>query len=88
MARYDPETLSILRAALEEAWSLLPEADKTSSTRKSVMAQRILKHAAEGVRIPGSFESRPSRTLFDCNLAPEFCADRIWRVHCGCLLAR
>jgi hypothetical protein len=51
MPRYDPETLMLLRTALDEAWALLPDYRK-SGTQKSEMAQRILKQAAEGVRDP------------------------------------
>jgi hypothetical protein len=51
MARYDPETLTVLRIALDEAWALLPD-DRKSESQKSDMAQRILKKAAEGVRDP------------------------------------
>jgi hypothetical protein len=51
MAHYDPETLTILRKVLEEAWGTLPDGSKTE-TSKSEMAQRILKRAADGVRDP------------------------------------
>ncbi|HZE55711.1 MAG TPA: hypothetical protein VE111_20845 [Bradyrhizobium sp.] len=51
MAQYDPETLIVLRNALDEAWALLPD-DRKSESQKSDMAQRILRQAAEGVRDP------------------------------------
>ncbi|MGY2903371.1 hypothetical protein [Bradyrhizobium sp. URHC0002] len=51
MAHYDPETLVLLRKALDEAWASLPDGSK-SETHKSEMAQRILKQAAGGVRDP------------------------------------
>jgi hypothetical protein len=51
MARYDPETLIVLRNVLDEAWAVLPD-DRKSESQKSDMAQRILKMAAEGVRDP------------------------------------
>jgi hypothetical protein len=51
MALYDPETLMVLRNALDEAWALLPD-NRKSTSQKSDMAQRILKRAAEGVRDP------------------------------------
>jgi hypothetical protein len=51
MAQYDPETLTVLRNALDEAWALLPD-DRKSEGQKSDMVQRILKKAAEGVRDP------------------------------------
>jgi hypothetical protein len=51
MTYYDPETLILLRKALDEAWAALPDGSK-SETPKSEMAQRILKQAADGVRDP------------------------------------
>ena len=51
MAQYDPETLIVLRQALDDAWALLPIERKTEIL-KSEMAQRILKRAGEGVRDP------------------------------------
>ena len=51
MALYNPETLTVLRTALDEAWALLPD-DRKPESQKSDMAQRILKQAADGVRDP------------------------------------
>ena len=51
MAHYDPETLTLLRTVLDEAWAALPGHFK-SETLKSEMAQHILKLAANGVRDP------------------------------------
>jgi hypothetical protein len=51
MAYYDPETLILLRKALDEAWAALSDGSK-SETPKSAMAQRILRQAADGVRDP------------------------------------
>jgi len=51
MAQYDPETLTVLRNVLDEAWALLPD-DRKSESQKSDMAQRILRKASEGVRDP------------------------------------
>jgi hypothetical protein len=51
MAYYDPETLSFVRRALDDAWAAVPDGSK-SNPPKSEMAQRILKQAAEGVRDP------------------------------------
>ena len=56
MAGYDPETLNVMRTALDEAWTLLPD-DRKSKISKSAMAQRILKQAAEGVRDPVSLRT-------------------------------
>jgi hypothetical protein len=51
MSEFDPETLNLLRNALDEAWSLLPK-DRKTSIQKSEMACRILKRAADGERGP------------------------------------
>jgi hypothetical protein len=51
MAHYDPETLIVLRKALDEAWAALPKGSQ-SETLKSEMAQRILQQAANGERDP------------------------------------
>jgi hypothetical protein len=60
MAGYDPETLVLLRTALDEAWAVLPDKAK-SEILKSEMARRILKRAAEGER---SAPSRQSQRFF------------------------
>jgi hypothetical protein len=49
MSAYDPETLNIMRDALDQAWELLPEASK-STFPKIDMADRILRKAATGER--------------------------------------
>ena len=51
MAHYDPDTLSLLRKVLDEAWATLPDGSKSDAV-KSEMAQHILKQAADGVRDP------------------------------------
>jgi hypothetical protein len=48
---YDPETLEVLQAALDDAWALL-SSDKQASTSKIVLARRILRLAAFGERDP------------------------------------
>jgi hypothetical protein len=50
-AFFDPETIAILKAVLDEAWSCLP-AGQTNVTR-SLLAERILKAARDGERDPG-----------------------------------
>ena len=52
MAQLDPETLIVLRKALDAAWAAVPDACK-SETRKSELAQLIIKLAADGARSPG-----------------------------------
>jgi hypothetical protein len=51
MRAYDPETLNVLRDALDQAWALLPD-ERRAVTLKADMAVRILKRAAEGERDP------------------------------------
>ena len=51
MGAYDPETLELLRKALDEAWSSLPN-ERRAKMLKSEMAFRILKRASEGERDP------------------------------------
>jgi hypothetical protein len=47
MAQFDPETLILLQKALEASWAHLPD-DCKSETRKSELAQLILKLATDG----------------------------------------
>jgi hypothetical protein len=46
---YDPETITLLRAALDEAWANLPP-EQRACTSKSRLAERILNLAAQGER--------------------------------------
>jgi hypothetical protein len=47
---FDPETIAMLKGALDEAWSCLP-AGQTAVTQ-SLLAERILKAARDGERDP------------------------------------
>lgn len=49
MAAFDPETLNVLRVALDEAWNNLP-AEIQAKASKGEMASRILARAAAGER--------------------------------------
>ena len=51
MGAYDPETLILLRNALDEAWSSLSD-ERKAKMQKSEMAHRILQRASEGERDP------------------------------------
>jgi hypothetical protein len=51
MGAYDPETLNVMRDALDQAWALLSDEDKVVSL-KSDMVHRILKCASDGERDP------------------------------------
>jgi hypothetical protein len=46
---FDRETVAVLRQILDDAWSCLPPEQRTN-TPKSVLAERILKSAAQGER--------------------------------------
>jgi hypothetical protein len=48
---FDPETVSLLRTALDQAWSILLPRQRAAIT-KSELAQRILEFAALGERDP------------------------------------
>jgi hypothetical protein len=54
---YDPETVSVLRAALDAAWDTL-SAGQQARTTKSELAQRMLKLAARGERDPARLRAR------------------------------
>ena len=48
-AHFDAQTIALLKVALDEAWDRLPP--KLQATmRKTTLAERILKSAAEGER--------------------------------------
>jgi hypothetical protein len=49
VAYFDPQTVSLLRAALADAWACL-RPDQRASTSQAIMAEGILKSAAEGER--------------------------------------
>lgn len=48
---YDPETLNVMRRALDEAAEELPESERTQD-RKVMLASRILALASEGETDP------------------------------------
>jgi hypothetical protein len=49
---YDPETVQLLRAVLDEAWDALAPRHREQIS-KSHVAQCVLRHAAAGERHPG-----------------------------------
>jgi hypothetical protein len=54
---YDPETVSLLRAVLDQAWdNLLPH--QRAWMTKSQLAKRMLKYAALGERDPVRLRAR------------------------------
>ena len=49
--RFDPETVSLLRETLDDAWACLPPQQKAVTSR-TLLAEGILKSAAKGEREP------------------------------------
>ena len=56
-AAYDPETLQLLRSALDAAWEALSP-ERRARTSKSELAARLLHLAAQGERDPLRLRSR------------------------------
>jgi site-specific recombinase XerC len=54
---FDPETISMLRGVLDEAWSSLPPKEQAELS-KTLLAERILKMAAKGERDPIRLRTR------------------------------
>jgi hypothetical protein len=48
-AHFDPETVTLMKTALDDAWGCLPPAMK-ATVLKSALAERIVKSATEGER--------------------------------------
>ena len=48
---FDPETVTLLRETLEEAWTCLPP-ELQATMQKTALAERMLKSAAQGDRDP------------------------------------
>jgi hypothetical protein len=46
---FDPETVALLRETLDDAWACL-RPEEQATTRKTALAERILKSAAGGER--------------------------------------
>ena len=54
---FDRETVDMLRTTLDRAWGSIPPAQQASMSR-SVLAERILKAAAQGERDPDRLRAR------------------------------
>jgi hypothetical protein len=48
---FDPETVALLRTALDRAWDSLPKSQRAVMSQ-SILAERILRAAAQGERDP------------------------------------
>lgn len=57
---FDPDTVALLRTTLDRAWDNLP-APQQAVTNRSILAERILKAAAEGERDPDRLLARAIR---------------------------
>jgi hypothetical protein len=54
---FDPDTIALLRITLDRAWAGLPPGQQASTSR-SLLAERILKAAAQGERDPDRLRAR------------------------------
>jgi hypothetical protein len=60
LVHFDPETVALLRTTLDRAWASLP-AGQQAVTSRSILAERILKAAAQGERDPDRLRARAIR---------------------------
>jgi hypothetical protein len=51
-AYFDPETISLLKKTLDDAWASLPP-ERQATMLKTTLAERMLKSAAQGERDRG-----------------------------------
>jgi hypothetical protein len=54
---FDPDTIALLRNTLDRAWASLP-ASQQAVMSQAVLAERILKAAAQGERDPDRLRAR------------------------------
>jgi hypothetical protein len=54
---FDPETVALLRTTLDRAWASLPVSQQAVTSR-SILAERILKAAAQGERDPDRLRAK------------------------------
>ena len=60
---FDPETLSLLRQTLDDAWESLTPVQRAMTSR-TLLAERILKSAANGERDPERLRNEALLLLF------------------------
>ncbi|MGB7784260.1 MAG: hypothetical protein WCF86_22515, partial [Pseudolabrys sp.] len=48
---FDPETVTLLREILDDAWASLPP-EQQATMQKTALAERMLKYVAQGERDP------------------------------------
>ena len=74
-AVYQPELLELMRAVLDDAAAMLPEAKRTSAI-KAEIASHILASAAKGERDPMALKLAALSAVIDCthyshDISPE-----------------
>jgi hypothetical protein len=57
---FDAETVALMRTTLDRAWDSLPTGQQAVTSR-SILAERILKAAAQGERDPDRLRARAIR---------------------------
>jgi hypothetical protein len=65
---FDPETVALLRTTLDRAWVSLPPS-RQAVTSRSILAERILKAAAQGERDPERLHALALGDRADLDLA-------------------
>jgi hypothetical protein len=60
LIHFDPDTVALLRTILDHTWASLP-ADQQAVMSRSILAERILKAAAQGERDPDRLRARAIR---------------------------
>jgi hypothetical protein len=64
-AVFQPELIELMRAVLDDAAAMLPEAKRTSSM-KAEIASYILEHAAKGERNPIALKNAALLAVAEC----------------------
>jgi hypothetical protein len=65
---FDPKTVLLLRSALDGAWASLP-LSRRAVMSQSILAERILRAAAQGERDPERLHALALRDAADLDLA-------------------
>jgi hypothetical protein len=60
LIHFDPDTVALLRTILDQTWASLPPNQQAVMSR-SILAERILKAAAQGERDPDRLRARAIR---------------------------
>jgi hypothetical protein len=65
---FDPDTIALLRITLDRAWASLPESQQAATCR-SILAERILRAAAQGERDPSRLRAHAVSERTDLKIA-------------------